>query len=162
MKKLDKELDVKISDILRKNSLLLFNLKSEAIKFDYQRHICTKLSDIPGKSEKEKIRNSIIVAISLWQCWEIHIRKTEYPFSWYGCVHVEDEWLKKGEFTSPYVIFDSKNDNKIKNSKNFSLVQWSEFPVKYNFNDHAYIKNLILKKGYFEEDNSITWRICVV
>ena len=148
-----------IDKVLMRNSLILFNLENEPVKFSYQRHICSNITEIPGKNKKEKINSSIILALSLWNSWEVHIQNTAYPYKWYGCVQIENKWLINGKNTPPYVIFNSENPDTIKNFIKFKRVDISEFPLDVNLIDLMKSKGLLIKKAYFE-DKSIVWRLC--
>lgn len=157
----NKELEVKISKLLSQNALILYDQNGEAIKFSYQRHICSEINEIPGNSLKNRIFNSIILALNLWDFWEIHIRNSKYPYRWYGCVQIEERWLKLAEDTPPYVIFNSESPTKIKEFSIFKNVDIGEFSLDIEKIEIFKLKKMIIKKAIFEEDNSTVWRICV-
>ena len=98
-------LNIHVNRIIYSNALILFDENSKPVKVDYERHTCSRLNETPGNGKNEKIFNSVIVAIYLWNSWEIHIKNSTYPFEWYGCVQVEDEWLQSGRGTPPLCCF---------------------------------------------------------
>ncbi|MFH1777632.1 MAG: hypothetical protein ABH952_08775 [Candidatus Omnitrophota bacterium] len=159
-KKTERNLQVAINEVLFRNALLLFNNKNKSELLYGDVHVCNKLSELPGRTKTERIVNSIIIAMHLWNSWEIHIRNSTYSFQWYGCVQVENEWLEKGKGVPPYVTFDSKEPLKIKDFKKFKSVKKSEFPFDIDFDKLFYHGKVIIKKAYFEEDEVTVWRIC--
>jgi hypothetical protein len=155
----NKEMRATRDKILMRNSLILFNLDNEPIKFSYQRHICSNFNEMPGENEEERIINSIILVLSLWYSWEIHIQNSKYPYKWYGCVQIENQWLINGKNTPPYVIFNSEIPDEIQNFVKFRKANTSDFPFDINSFDLMKSKGVFIKKAYFE-DNSIVWRLC--
>lgn len=155
----NKEMVAAIGSMLNRNSLILFNLENEPVKFSYQRHICSELNEIPGRNKDEKIINSIIMVLSLWISWEIHIQNSKYPYNWYGCAQIEDKWLINGENTPPYVIFNSENPDKIQNFAKFKKTDLNEFPFDISSFDLIKSRALFVKKAYFDADSSIVWRL---
>lgn len=137
---IDRQLKIEISKMLRKNSLILFNLKGQENTIVNNRHICSKISEIYGSNTNEKIFNSFILSIALWQNWTIHAKKSLYSLNWFSCVQVEDEWIKKGLGMPPEVIFNSEKP----------------FQVKEFFREEIRIEETlnIFKRGfqYFEKD----------
>jgi|GEM_PF-5830199 len=159
-----------LTKLLYGNPLLpLLNSKNEPYIFDIDRHICRNLNDIIGKNKEEKIYNSILMAIFLWSCWEIEIRNSNYPLNWYGCIQIQDDWIKDGTGAPPEVIFNSEYPDKVKFYDVFKTCNINEFPVKINFFKYLFPYNkIILKKAYFEPDLEVIpqwsggyiWRIC--
>ena len=149
----------KINEVLNKNALVMYNLAGDPIKFDYQRHICSNIKDLPGSNRKEKIFNSVILAISLWKNWEIHARKSMYPYNWYGCVQIENEWITDALDTPPYVIFNSENPDKIKNFESFKTIDIVDFPINLSQINFFNMNSIGIKKAFFEEDGSSVWRL---
>jgi hypothetical protein len=160
MDNLNKEMQAAVGRVLGINSLILYDLNNNSIRFAYQRHICSSLKEIPGKDKFAKIWNSIILTMSLWKSWEIHIQNSRYPHAWFGCVQADDQWLIAGEGTPPYVIFDSYTPDKIKHFEKFKTVAIDTFP--FNLSDlqqQMNLRNLIVTQALFEEDNCIVWRL---
>jgi hypothetical protein len=121
--------------------------------------VCSKLSDLPGDNKFQKIVNSITMAISLWVSWEIHIKNSKYPFKWYGCVQIENIWLKNGKHTPPYVVFNSENPEKIQHFSIFNKISSNQLPDVFKKIDLTKSKGIVVKKAHFE-DNNIVWRLC--
>lgn len=104
---LDREVQIFIQKVCAQNMLQIYDMKGAFQKFDYQRHVCKSLNQVPGMSHTDKIINSIIAALHLGFLWAVHLYKTSYPLRWFVCIQVEREWLhhkrhQKGP--SPYVI----------------------------------------------------------
>jgi hypothetical protein len=152
MRKDDKKLNEKIAKVLKENALLLFDSEYNATKFDYQRHICSKIAEIPGKNKTEKIENSIIIAISLFNSWIVHIEKSAYPYNWYGCVQIEEEWYSYGKNTPPYVVFNSLSPELVKNCPEYQIMVEGEYPLFLKKLPLLIGKNIIAKIGFFEDD----------
>jgi hypothetical protein len=107
----DKEVNGFIEKIFRLNMLQLFDLDGNFRTFEHQRHICSSLREIPGKTKKEKIKNSILGALYLCEIWRVHLIQSFYPFPYYICVQLENDWLENnyGKGTPPYVVLVTKN-----------------------------------------------------
>ncbi len=150
-----------VNNTLRTNAIILYNSKNQAERLDYDRHICRYLKEIPGKNKKEKILNSVMAAISLWNSWEIHIRNSRYPFPWYGCVQFDEEWIREGTGAPPYVIFNSIVPEEIQEFIIFKKANWQDLPLDTELiRKQISLPNIILKRAFFKDDDSIVWRIC--
>lgn len=156
----EKEMNNAIGAMLNKNALLLFSIENIPLRLDYQRHVCETLSEVPGNNKKDKVLNSVIMAIHLWFSWDIHAQKSTYPYDWYGCVQVEDDWLLKDGKTPPYVIFNSIKPYAIMNFQKFQKESIANFPLDiYGYRVFA-LRKIITKLAVFDEDGSKIWRIC--
>lgn len=106
-KQLNRELQTFIQKVCARNMLQIYDMRGDFRKFDYQRHVCKYLKQVPGMTHTDRIINSIIVALHLGFLWSIHLHKTNYPLRWFVCIQVEREWLQQKRYQkgpSPYVI----------------------------------------------------------
>jgi hypothetical protein len=107
----DKATNEFVEGIFGSNMLQLFDLNGNFRILEHQRHVCSSLRDVPGKTKKEKMKNSILGALYLCEIWRIHLIKSFYPFPYYICVQLENDWLqnKRGEGTPPYVVLVTRD-----------------------------------------------------
>lgn len=151
------EVQAFIQDVCAKNMLQIYDIRGDYFrKFDYQRHICKSLKQVPGMSHTDKIINSIIAALYLGFLWSVHLQKSNYPLSWFACIQVEKEWFqqkrcRKGP--APYVIL-SVEEVAVKVRDNPAFKIWT--------GQHTIIKKVLDRskpqgqmKVYFDEIHGI-------
>jgi hypothetical protein len=88
-----------LSQVLRSNSLLLFDLDGTAMSLNYERHVSPDDFDEPVS-----IADCIQLTIDLWLSWEIHLAKSRYERPHFGAVHVEERWMTSLNGAPPCVI----------------------------------------------------------
>lgn len=147
-------------EIINGETLALIDDDGKYEKIDYHRHIPhNKIDDVPGRTLKTKIRNSIIVTVNLYNYWEHNILNSKYPFKWFGCIQVNDYWIKEGQGAPPYIIFNSEVPDKVENYSEFKSIKKNEFPLKLNLEQNSmFIKSEYKYKraffNYTEEEES--------
>jgi hypothetical protein len=140
--------------------LILYTLDGKPEHFEYYEHICSELRTIPGRNKKLRIVNSIYAAIGLWCSWNIHLKKSNYPFNWYSCVQIENCWLKNGKGMPPLVLLNSKHPQEIKSIiDKKKKVAKKDFPLSIDFIRYYGSCRIALKK---DDDlpGSCMWYIC--
>jgi hypothetical protein len=153
---MDKELNAFIGKIFRLNMLQLYNLDGTVHVLDHQRHICIDIKEIPGKTKKEKIINSVLSVLYLCKIWQIHLIKMEYPLPFFLCVQIEKEWLKNGNGVPPYVVLVTNDAvERVKNNPAFEKKKDNIDGVIENA-----VKNLN-NKCTIKFGKESTWRIII-
>ena len=56
-KQLDREVQIFIQKVCAQNMLQIYDMKGAFQKFDYQRHVCKSLNQVPRISHTDKIIN---------------------------------------------------------------------------------------------------------
>lgn len=155
-KELAREVQVFVQKVCARNMLQIYDMRGEFRKFDYQRHVCRSLKQVPGLSHTDKIINSIMVALHLGFLWSVHLHKANYPLPWFVCIQVEREWLQQKRCQkgpSPYVILSVEElAAKVMNHSAFKI--WT--------GQHPIIKKALERSGlqsqmkvYFDEIHGI-------
>jgi hypothetical protein len=91
-----------LESLLRENALILFGLGGEERTLDCERHI-----DGRHRGVRLSRHTRLQLALDMWASFEVHLLRSNYRSSYWGCVHVELKWLRTGRGAPPCIILKS-------------------------------------------------------
>ncbi len=111
MSTIDTEKKLFILELLRLNMVQPFDIDGNGLDFDFERHICYSIMDIPRVigSSKERRLFGVYAAVYLGLVWNINICKSHYDKKYILAVIVENDWMcDRHRAAPPCVVLNTR------------------------------------------------------